>query len=194
MGGDETTLDQSGADTQPQDTQNAEHAADQQTDAAKPTLEEFLADESNKAAYDAAIEEAVTAALEKQKADEEEAKRVAELSDEERLAEQKQQLAEREAKLAAAERKSEAVVELGNAGIPAKLADCLNYTSKEAYEKSLTAAKEAFQAAVETAVNDRLRGKRQLAADSGTAKALSGQQVSADNDFAAILRDNQAKR
>ncbi len=166
------------------------------TENTSSALATFLSVESNKAAYDAAVADAVAVALEQQAAEEKEKQRKAKLTADQRIAEKQQELADREAKLQAAELKNAAVVVFGEAKIPVKLAECLNYSSKEAYEKSLAAAKEAFQEAVETAVNDRLRGKGQLAADSGTAKALSGQQVSVstDNDFAAILRENQAKR
>lgn len=157
-------------------------------------LETFLQDESNKAAYDAAVSDAVKAALEQQKAEEQEKQRKAKLTADQRVAEKEQELEDRETKLQAAELKSEAIVALGEAKIPAKLAECLNYSSKEAYETSLAAAKTAFQEAVETAVNVRLQGKVPVAAGSAAEKALNGQTVSADNDFNAMIRENQAKR
>ena len=159
-------------------------------------LEAFLADESNKTAYDAAVADAVKSALEEQKAAEAEKARKAKLTAEQRVSEKEQELAGREARLQAAELKSEAVVAFGEAKIPAKLAECLNYSSRETYEQSLAAAKEAFREAVEAAVNDRLRGNGAAVAVANTANTalLAGQAVSGDSDFAKMLHDNQAKR
>lgn len=139
-------------------TQTAETG--QETQQATPgTLEEFLASPEHKAAYDTAVSAAVEQALAQQKAAAEEEKRVAALSDQEKAAEREKALAEREARLAAAEFKAGAVSKLAGAGMPTELADCLNYDSKEDYEKSYTAVSAAFEKAVQAAVNNRLRGK-----------------------------------
>ena len=139
-------------------TQAAE--SDQETQQASTvTLEEFLASPEYKAAYDTAVSAAVEQALAQQKAAAEEEKRVASLSDPEKAAEREKALAEREARLAAAELKAGAVSKLAGAGLPAELAECLSYGSKENYEQSYTAVSTAFEKAVQTAVNDRLRGK-----------------------------------
>lgn len=183
---------QAGTDTQVQVPSAA--PAEQQPAETKVTLEEFLADETNKAAYETAVSDAVAAALEQQKAAAEEEKRLAKLTAEERLAEREKELAGREEKLAAAERKSAAIEALTTAGIPAKLADCLDYSSKESYENSLTTAMAAFQEAVETGINDRLRGKGQMAAGAASVQALTGNATSTDRTFAELLRNNQVKR
>ncbi len=157
-------------------------------------LDTFLQEESNKAAYDAAIADAVKAALEQQKAEEAEKARKAKLTADQRVAEKEKELADREAKLQAAEWKSAAIEALGEAKIPAKLAECLNYSTKEAYEQSLAATKEAFQEAVEQAVNERLRGRALVTTGSAAQKAVIGRSGAAGNDFAALIRENQARR
>ena len=173
------------------ETGNQDQAADQSDQAAAsvPTLEEFLANPERKGAYDAAVNAAVEQALAEHKATEEEAARVAALSEEEKANERERALAEREAKLQAAEYKSEAVTKLAAAGISTGLAECLNYSSKEAYEQSYAAATAAYQAAVQAGINDRLRGKNlpvDQPGDSGRATKSGG--------FAAIINENRARR
>lgn len=157
-------------------------------------LETFLAEETNRAAYDAAVADAVAAALEAQKAEEAEKARKAKLTADERVAEKEQELADREAKLQAAELRNAAVEAFGAAGIPTKLAECLNYSTKATYEQSFAAVKMVFQEAVEAAVNVRLRGRVPVAAGSAAEQALIGKAAAADNDFAALIHDNQARR
>ena len=188
MGGDTT---QAETDTQVQ--ASAETSAEQQPAAAKTALDEFLANADNKAAYETAVNDAVAAALEKQKADAEEEERLAKLSKAERLELREKEIAAKEEKLAAAERKNAAIAALADAKIPTKLADCLNYSSKESYEQSLSALTAAFQEAVENAVNDRLRGKGQLAAGAASVQALTGT-ATTNSAFAELLRSNQVKR
>ena len=56
------------------------------------------------------------------------------------------------------ELKAEAKEQLQNDGFPAELAESLIYTDAESCKKSLEAVKIAFNAAVEKAVNDKLKG------------------------------------
>lgn len=181
-----------GADNTNQDV-TAEQA--QETPAAEVpqtiTLEEFLADESNRAAYEAAVTEGVAAAVEKKQAEEAEAKRLEGLSQEEKVAEKEKELLAREAKLQMAELKSAAILSLGNEGIPAQLADCFNYSSMEDYEKSRDAVTAAFKEAVQLAVNERLRGKTIPAAVDGKKTVEDGNVAS---DLKALIEENQAKR
>ena len=185
-----TTQAETGTQVQ---TPAAAASAEQQSAEVKTTLEEFLADETNKAAYETAISDAVAAALEKQKADAEEEERLAKLSKAERLELREKEIAAKEEKLAAAERKNAAITALADAKIPTKLADCLDYSSKESYESSLATAMAAFQEAVETGINERLRGKGQVAAGAASVQALTGN-ATTDSAFAELLRSNQVKR
>ncbi len=56
------------------------------------------------------------------------------------------------------ELKAEAKEQFASDGLPTELADVLVYTDAEACKASMDAVKTAFNAAVEKAVNDRLRG------------------------------------
>ena len=157
---------------------------------ATATLEEFLAFPEHKAAYDTAVSAAVEQALAQQKAAVEEEKRVAALSDQEKAAEREKALEEREAKLQAAEFKSDAVTRLAAAGMSPELAECLNYSGKEAYEQSYTAATAAFEKAVQAAVNDRLRGKTVPVVGQGNTRTAAR----TSSGFAAIINENKARR
>lgn len=171
--------------------QSQETNQDGQQDAPATTLEDFLADPSHKEAYDAAVAAKVEQALAEQRAAAEEEKRVAALSDQEKAAEREKALAEREAKLAAAERKAEAISKLAGAGLPAELAECLSYGSKEDYEQSYSAAAAAFEKAVQAAVNDRLRGKTPpIAGQDGAARTSQA----AAGTFAEIINQNKVSR
>lgn len=171
-------------------TQDQEANQNSQQSVASPTLEEFLADPDHKGAYDAAVTAAVEQALADRKAAEEEEKRVASLSDQEKADEREKALAEREAKLQAAELKSDAITKLAAAGMSPDLAECLNYSSKEAYEQSYTAATAAFEKAVQAAVNDRLRGKTPPVVQQGS----DGTAARTPGGFANIINENKARR
>ena len=68
-------------------------------------------------------------------------------------------LAKREAEITMRELKAEAKDTLVTKGLPAELADVLNYTNAEACSSSLEAVEKAFGIAVEKKVNDRLRSE-----------------------------------
>ena len=157
------------------------------------TMEAFLADENNRAAYDAAVAEAVAAAVEKKQAEEDEAKRLETLTPEEKMTEKEKELQAREAKLQMAELRSEAVSFFQNAGMQPQLAECLNYSSKEEYEKSRDAVKTAFEDAVQKAVNERLRGKTIPTAVDGK-KAADAEGSASANSLKDLIRANQVKR
>lgn len=157
---------------------------------ATATLEEFLASPEHKAAYDTAVSAAVEQALAQQKAAAEEEKRVAALSDQEKAAEREKALTEREARLAAAEFKSQAITKLAGAGLPTDLAECLNYGSKEDYERSYAAASAAFEKAVQAAVNDRLRSKTPPVVGQGNGVKTSR----TPGGFAEIIDKNKVTR
>lgn len=183
---EEVTRTETTAETVTAETvKNVPDAGNQQS-----ALEAFLTDESNRTVYDAAVADAVAMALQAQKDAEAEEKRKAKLTAEERAAEKEQELEAREARLQAAERKSEAVVAFAREGMPAGLAECLNYHTKEEYEKSMAAVKTAFAEAVQAGVNERIRGKKVPAAvGDGSAKTEA-----AGVSFVDIIKENQAKR
>lgn len=135
-----------------------------------PTFDDILKDKSMQAEFD----RRVSKAMEKQKATlteefgktlEEklsEAKKLEKLNAEQKAEYERQMkdkaLAEREAAVAKRELTAEAISQLAEKGLPQELSTCLNYDSAEACKTSLEAVEKAFSAAVEKAVNDKLRG------------------------------------
>lgn len=135
-----------------------------------PTFDDILKDKSMQAEFD----RRVSKAMEKQKATlteefgktlEEklsEAKKLEKLNAEQKAEYERQMkdkaLSEREAAVAKRELTAEAISQLSEKGLPQELSTCLNYDSAEACKASLEAVEKAFSAAVEKAVNDKLRG------------------------------------
>lgn len=68
------------------------------------------------------------------------------------------ELSDREAAITKRELHAEAVSQLVEQGLPASLADLLDYTNAENCKNSMEAAKKAFNEAVEKSVNDKLKG------------------------------------
>ncbi|MDD3336780.1 MAG: DUF4355 domain-containing protein [Eubacteriales bacterium] len=72
--------------------------------------------------------------------------------------EQERALNEREQAIVMRERKAGAVTTLGQRGLPAELAECLDYRDEERLTASLSTMENAFQAAVSKTVSERLKG------------------------------------
>lgn len=91
-----------------------------------------------------------------------EAQKLAKMTAEEKAKFEKEkaekELQTRIAEVTRRELKAEAKEQLQNDGFPAELAESLIYTDAESCKKSLEAVKIAFNAAVEKAVNDKLKG------------------------------------
>mgnify|MGYP005834766287 CR=1 FL=1 len=66
------------------------------------------------------------------------------------------ELAQKEQSLAIRERKAKALLRLSEQGLPAELADSLNYSAEEALELSLEQVAASFRAAVQKGVGERL--------------------------------------
>lgn len=130
----------------------------------------FLAQEGNQAEFDRrvqkAIDTAVSNAQQKWQAltDDKlsEAEKLAEMNKEEKAAYMQQkkekELSDRESAVARKELMAEAKNTLAEKKLPAGLAEVLNYTDAESCNKSIAAVEKAFQAAVEAAVQERLKG------------------------------------
>ena len=103
--------------------------------------------------YQAKIEEAKTEAekLAKMNADQK-----SKYAEEKRIAE----LEKREKDITTRELRATAKETLAEKNLPKELMDILNYTDAEACNKSIEAVEKAFQAAVESAINEKLRGKQ----------------------------------
>lgn len=130
----------------------------------------FLAQEGNQAEFDRrvqkAIDTAVSNAQQKWQAltDDKlsEAEKLTKMNKEEKAAYMQQkkekELSDRESAVARKELMAEAKNTLAEKKLPAGLAEVLNYTDAETCNKSIAAVEKAFQAAVEAAVQERLKG------------------------------------
>lgn len=161
-------------------------------DAKMPSLEELLAEPEIKAAFDAKVQEAVAAAQAAQAEEE----RIAALPPEDRAKEEadkrEQTLAEREKALAARELKMEAADELTKEQLPHELADCFNYESAETYQQTKETVTKAFRAALQSALNERLRGKGAPKNQPDGAGVGSGK--AKGKTFADIINENKSRR
>jgi len=112
------------------------------------------------------VDARIQQAVEKARADWEraqtESRRVAAMTAEERsnyeLSRREAELAEREKQLLRRELKAMALEKLAERGLSADLADALNYDSEQACLNGLDKLERAFRAAVQQAVDERLRG------------------------------------
>ena len=130
----------------------------------------FLAQEGNQAEFDRRVQKAIDTAVSnaQQKwqalADDKlsEAEKLAQMNKEEKAAYMQQkkekELSDRESAVARKELMAEAKNTLAEKKLPAGLAEVLNYTNAESCNKSIDAVEKAFQAAVEVAVQERLKG------------------------------------
>ena len=134
------------------------------------SFDSFLAQEGNQAEFDRrvqkAIDTAVSNAQQKWQAltDDKlsEAEKLAKMNKEEKAAymqkKKEKELSDRESAVVRKELMAEAKNTLAEKKLPAGLAEVLNYTDAEACNKSIAAVEKAFQAAVEAAVQERLKG------------------------------------
>ena len=82
------------------------------------------------------------------------------------------ELAQRESLLAERELRAEAVKMLNEKGLPPELAGAINYTSEENMKSSMETAELAFRAAVQSGVEQRMRGVTPHAAHRSAGKEM----------------------
>ena len=135
---------------------------------AEPTAEEPKEDVAQEGALskedmDAAIEKAKADAIEEYKKAEAEKERKASLTPEELKAEED---AEKDKKIQALEHeimvnnsKNDAIKKLDEAGLPVKLADIINYSTKETAEASLNHIIKTYSECLENGIKEKLKGK-----------------------------------
>lgn len=135
---------------------------------AEPTAEEPKEDEAQEGALskedmDAAIEKAKADAIEEYKKAQAEKERKASLTPEELKAEED---AEKDQKIQALEHeimvnnsKNDAIKKLDEAGLPVKLADIINYSTKETAEASLNHIIKTYSECLENGIKEKLKGK-----------------------------------
>ena len=153
------------------------------------SFDDFLKTGSNQAEFDRrvqkAVNTAVTNAQEKWQAltDDKlsEAEKLAKMTKEEKAdylqKKKEKELSDREAAITRKELMAEAKNTLAEKNLPAGLAEVLNYTDADSCNKSITAVEKAFQAAVEAAVQERLKGgiPPKKAPETNTQEALEKQ-------------------
>lgn len=140
------------------------------TDLKPVSFDDFLKGDGNQAEFDRRVQKAVNTAVTKAQqkwqalADENlsEAEKLAKMTKEEKaqyLQQKKEkELINREAEITRKELMAEAKNTLVEKKLPAGLADVLNYADADSCSKSISAVEKAFQEAVETAVQDRMKG------------------------------------
>lgn len=153
------------------------------------SFDDFLKTGSNQAEFDRrlqkAVNTAVTNAQEKWQAltDDKlsEAEKLAKMTKEEKAdylqKKKEKELSDREAAITRKELMAEAKNTLAEKNLPAGLAEVLNYADAESCNKSIAAVEKAFQAAVEAAVQERLKGGTppKKAPETNTQEALEKQ-------------------
>lgn len=134
------------------------------------SFDDFLKGEGNQAEFDRRLREAVsTAVAEEQKkwqiiTDDKvsEAEKLAKMTREEKdrymRKKQEKNLAEREANITRRELMAEAKNTLAEKNLPVSLAEMLNYKDADSCNKSIATVEKAFQEAVQSAVEERLKG------------------------------------
>lgn len=155
-----------------------------------PSFDDFLKTGGNQAEFDRrvqkAVNTAVTKAQEKWQAlvDDKlsEAEKLAKMTKEEKAQYMQQkrekELTDREAAITRKELMAEAKNTLASDGLPQELAEVLNYSDADTCKKSMEKVKEVFQRAVETAVEEKLKGgKPPKKASGGDAQKALEEQV-----------------
>ena len=155
-----------------------------------PSFDDFLKTGSNQVEFDRrvqkAVNTAVTNAQEKWQAltDDKlsEAEKLAKMTKEEKAQYMQQkrekELTDREAAITRKELMAEAKNTLASDGLPQELAEVLDYSDADTCKKSMEKVKEVFQRAVETAVEEKLKGgKPPKKAPGGDAQKALEEQV-----------------
>ena len=153
-------------------------------------LDDFLKTGGNQAEFDRRVQKAVNTAVTKAQekwqalADDKlsEAEKLAKMTKEEKAQYMQQkrekELADREAAITRKELMAEAKNTLASDGLPQELAEVLDYSDADTCKKSMEKVKEVFQRAVETAVEEKLKGgKPPKKAPGGDAQKALEEQV-----------------
>ncbi len=155
-----------------------------------PSFDDFLKTGGNQAEFDRRVQKAVNTAVTKAQekwqalADDKlsEAEKLAKMTKEEKAQYMQQkrekELTVREAAITRKELMAEAKNTLASDGLPQELAEVLDYSDADTCKKSMEKVKEVFQRAVETAVEEKLKGgKPPKKAPGGDAQKALEEQV-----------------
>lgn len=155
-----------------------------------PSFDDFLKTGGNQAEFDRRVQKAVNTAVTKAQekwqalADDKlsEAEKLAKMTKEEKVQYMQQkrekELTDREAAITRKELMAEAKNTLASDGLPQELAEVLDYSDADTCKKSMEKVKKVFQRAVETAVEEKLKGgKPPKKAPGGDAQKALEEQV-----------------
>ena len=155
-----------------------------------PSFDDFLKTGGNQAEFDRRVQKAVNTAVTKAQekwqalADDKlsEAEKLAKMTKEEKAQYMQQkrekELTDREAAITRKELMAEAKNTLASDGLPQELAEVVDYSDADTCKKSMEKVKEVFQRAVETAVEEKLKGgKPPKKAPGGDAQKALEEQV-----------------
>ena len=155
-----------------------------------PSFDDFLKTGGNQAEFDRRVQKAVNTAVTKAQekwqalADDKlsEAEKLAKMTKEEKAQYMQQkrekELTDREAAITRKELMAEAKNTLASDGLPQELAEVMDYSDADTCKKSMEKVKEVFQRAVETAVEEKLKGgKPPKKAPGGDAQKALEEQV-----------------
>lgn len=155
-----------------------------------PSFDDFLKTGGNQAEFDRRVQKAVNTAVTKAQekwqalADDKlsEAEKLAKMTKEEKAQYMQQkrekELTDREAAITRKELMAEAKNTLASDGLPQELAEVLDYSDADTCKKSMEKVKDVFQRAVETAVEEKLKGgKPPKKAPGGDAQKALEEQV-----------------
>ena len=155
-----------------------------------PSFDDFLKTGGNQAEFDRRVQKAVNTAVTKAQekwqalADNKlsEAEKLAKMTKEEKAQYMQQkrekELTDREAAITRKELMAEAKNTLASDGLPQELAEVLDYSDADTCKKSMEKVKDVFQRAVETAVEEKLKGgKPPKKAPGGDAQKALEEQV-----------------
>ena len=155
-----------------------------------PSFDDFLKTGGNQAEFDRRVQKAVNTAVTKAQekwqalADDKlsEAEKLAKMTKEEKAQYMQQkrekELTDREAAITRKELMAEAKNTLASDGLPQELAEVLDYSDADTCKKFMEKVKEVFQRAVETAVEEKLKGgKPPKKAPGGDAQKALEEQV-----------------
>ena len=155
-----------------------------------PSFDDFLKTGGNQAEFDRRVQKAVNTAVTKAQekwqalADDKlsEAEKLAKMTKEEKAQYMQQkrekELTDREAAITRKELMAEAKNTLASDGLPQELAEVLDYSDADTCKTSMEKVKEVFQRAVETAVEEKLKGgKPPKKAPGGDAQKALEEQV-----------------
>lgn len=163
--------DSGAQDTNRNDTDNGNDEEEDEGSKAKPSsFDDFLKDKKMQAEFDRRLQKALSTAEKRWQAatDEKlsEAEKLAKMTAEQKrtfLADKRErELDAREQKLAQKELKAQAIQTLAEKHMPVELADTLDYSDADSCANSIDVVEKAFTAAVQSAVDDKLKGGRPL--------------------------------